>query len=164
MEVAAAEIPGIDLPRGLVPLREGVSVSTREEQAVRRFILRANLAETLWGWYLDTSYVQHFYGSDYLADYEELIETYHADDVKRAALFDYQGSYFVDIRAVGSAAYEADACEVWDVHAYRLSDESYLGQYEGYPRLIPQTLRLEQSGGRWVVSHSEFFEPPHFCE
>ncbi|HLO28019.1 MAG TPA: matrixin family metalloprotease [Anaerolineales bacterium] len=74
---------------------------------------------------------------------------------------DYYQSYINDIRAIDNAHLEVDTCEVWTTTTYRQSDGQPVAS-DG-PKLLPQTITIEQSNGNWFITNVDFFEAPAFC-
>lgn len=74
---------------------------------------------------------------------------------------DYYESYIDDIRVISSTQIEVDTCEVWATATYRRADGTLVAS-DG-PRLLPQTITIQQGQGGWFITSVNFFDAPSFC-
>ena len=74
---------------------------------------------------------------------------------------DYYQSYINDIRVIDNTHLEVDTCEVWNTNTYRQANSQPVSS-DG-PRLLPQTISIEQSNGSWFITNVNFLVAPAFC-
>lgn len=140
------------------------TVSAEEEAAVRRFLAEANVAEVVWGWTLETTFAEAYFSEALVDVLEAGAADYRANDLRRASLLDEERSYFVAVWAADGGGYEAGVCEWWEVQGYRLSDGAAVGLLDRTPRLVAQTVRVQEVDGRWLVTDVVGHEGVGFCD
>ena len=74
---------------------------------------------------------------------------------------DYYQSYINDIRVINDLQIDVDTCEVWTTSTYRQSDGQLVDSTD--PRLLPQTITLQQQNGNWFITNVTFLDAPAFC-
>ncbi|MBC7876983.1 MAG: matrixin family metalloprotease [Anaerolineales bacterium] len=74
---------------------------------------------------------------------------------------DFYESYINNIRVINNTTLEVDTCEVWSTNIYQRSDGSLVQSIQ--PRLLPQTITIQNIGQGWFITQVNFFDAPSFC-
>ncbi len=109
----------------------------------------------------DASLAASVFGPSVLADLENSIDELNQQGLIEITKFDEYESYIDDIRVISNTHIEVDTCEVWTLQLYYQSDGE-LAHTDG-PRLVPQTITLEELDNGWFITNIDFFDEPAFC-
>ena len=90
------------------------------------------------------------------------IEALNAQGLVSISQIDYYESYIDDIRVLSDTQIEVDTCEVWSMATYRVVDDQLVTS-DG-PRLLPQTITIQQLEAGWFITAVDFFNAPAFCD
>jgi hypothetical protein len=110
----------------------------------------------------DASVASRILAGDLLADLEEDIASLNQQGLVQISEINYYQSYIDDIRIINQGHLEVDSCETWTTSTYRRSDEALI--QGGEPRLLPQTITIQQINNNWFITDVQFFNAPAFCD
>jgi hypothetical protein len=110
----------------------------------------------------DASVASPILAGDLLADLQEDIASLNQQGLVQISEINYYQSYIDDIRIINQQHLEVDSCETWTTNTYRRSDEALV--QGGEPRLLPQTITIQQINNNWFITDVEFFNAPAFCD
>ena len=132
------------------------------EEAVSQFLGNAIQAEIDTYTYLDNSIAATIFSGQPLENIKIFVETLRDEGLYYIPEFDFDNSYYNDIREVSPTLIEVDTCEYWSGNFYLISDKSLRGTED--QRLLPQTITIEYIGDSWYITNVEFYDPPSFCQ
>lgn len=98
---------------------------------------------------------------DIFAVLESEITSLNQQGLVQISAIDFYQSYINDIRVISDTNLEVDTCEVWSTNIYQRSDGVLIESID--PRLLPQTITIQNLGQGWFITQVNFFDAPAFC-
>ncbi len=98
---------------------------------------------------------------DIFAVLESEITSLNQQGLVQISAIDFYQSYINDIRVISDTNLEVDTCEVWSTNIYQRSDGALVQSID--PRLLPQTITIQNLGQGWFITQVNFFDAPAFC-